>query len=170
MSSPTPPPLWQGYRRIAVVQGLLIYGLGDAAAAWILGEWTWHRMLGVMILGGAWYSIEIPTWFRWIDRVTAHRPPRVALVLRMLLAAAWFNPLWIARHLLVLQLVSGHADRVSPALLGTALHSFLVNLPFSLLANFLIQNVVALRHRFLASSSYSALTAVYYALSARWFG
>ncbi len=127
-------------------------------------------MLGIMAIGGGWYSLEIPTWFRWIDRVSASRPLRRAVWLRMLLAAAWFNPLWIARHLLFLNLVSCEFDAIGLGLLGVGLRSFLINLPFSLLANYLIQNVLPSRHRFLASSSYSALTAIWYAVSARWVG
>ena len=88
---------------------------------------------------------------------------------RTALAWAYFNPLWIARHLVFVKIFSGAWSDVSWALLTTASYSFLGSIPISLVGNFIIQNRLPERHRFLGSAIFSGLTAVYYALSAVWF-
>lgn len=159
-----------GYKTRNILHGMLIYGIGDTVASLLLGVFSWHRMVGIMAVAAIVYSWEVPRYFQWIDRRAEVWPPRRARLYRMGLAIAYFNPLWISRHLVFIVIVSGDISTLSWAILLTGFYSFLVNLPFSLAANYLIQNVIPLRHRFLASSSYSALTAVYYAASARRFG
>ncbi|MCK5821121.1 MAG: hypothetical protein KAH17_04515, partial [Bacteroidales bacterium] len=43
--------------------------------------------------------------------------------------------------------------------------SFLVNIPISIVANYIIQNIIHLKWRFFSSAAFSALMAIYYALS-----
>ena len=84
---------------------------------------------------------------------------------RTALALLYFNPIWIARHLFFIYLFSGRYQAISWSIFGIALKSFLVNIPISLAGNYIIQNKIALKHRFWASATFSALMAVYYALS-----
>ena len=81
------------------------------------------------------------------------------------LAILYFNPLWIARHLLFIQLFSGQWHAISWDILRIASWSFLVNIPLSLIANYLIQNMINLKYRFMASALFSAFMAVWYAVS-----
>ncbi len=145
------------------LQGLTIYTLGDVTAQLLLHQLNGGRVLGVMALGATLYAIEIPNWFAFIDkRVTEQRPVPRALQ-RTALALAYFNPLWIARHLLFLRLFSGATVGVD--LLRLGLVSWAANLPVAVLANWLIQVKIPLRWRFLASATFSGLMAIYYAAS-----
>lgn len=146
------------------LRGLLIYGAGDAAAAALGGEFAARRLVGMALVGATLYALEIPAWFRWIDR----RSPRAGA------AAAWrrtgwamlyFNPLWIARHLLFIRLFQGRFDLIRWSLVSAGAGSFLVNVPISAAANWLIQNRVPAPWRFAASATFSAMMAVYYAWS-----
>ena len=152
-----------------MLRGGLIYTAGDTAAALLTGAFSPARTLGILLVGATVYAFEIPNYFRWIDRrVTGATGPGAA-IRRTGLAMLYFNPLWIARHLLFIRLFSGQFNQIGWPLLHTGLTSFLVNIPISLTANYLIQNRVPLRWRFVASAAFSALMAVYYALSAVWF-
>jgi hypothetical protein len=158
------------YTRKNIIQGMLIYGSGDTIAALILGEFSPGRLFGILFVGVVFYSLEIPNYFHWIDARSVNWDPAHAKIYRMLLAIAYFNPLWIARHLLFIRLFSGTISSVDLSILTVSLHSFAVNIPFSLAANYLIQNTVPLRWRYVSSASYSAVMAVYYAVSVRLFG
>ena len=152
------------------LQGMAIYTAGDLVAQIVLQQVQLSRVLGVMLLGGTLYALEIPNWFAFIDRrVTTQQPTRRALQ-RTGLALLYFNPLWIARHLLFLRLFSGGWQTVTSDLLRLGLLSWLANLPIAVCANWLIQVRVPLRWRFLASATFSGLMAVYYAVSAAWLG
>ena len=157
-------------RRSNIVRGMLIYPLGDALAAGILGQFSIVRMLGMTVLGGTLYAWEIPLVFRWIDRHVPVGSHRWAALRRSLLAVLYFNPLWIARHLLFIKLFSGAWEEVRWSLLAVGMRSFLVNVPIALAGNHVIQNIVPREHRFAASAIFSGLMALYYAMSAVWFG
>jgi hypothetical protein len=162
------PQTYPGYRLDNAIRGALIYGGGDALAAWILGELGLVRLLGMATIGGTLYALEVPNWFRWIDR---HAPSQVGwrnAIERTGLALIYFNPLWIARHLAFIAFFSGEA--IGTGLIATGSMAFLANIPIALIANYLIQNALPPRHRFTASALYSAAMAVYYALSLRFFG
>ena len=77
----------------------------------------------------------------------------------------YFNPLWIFRHLVIIKIFSLQSEFSFKNLLIISSFSFLVNIPISFFGNFIIQNKIKLNHRFLASAIFSALMAVYYALS-----
>ncbi len=119
----------------------------------------------MMIIGATVYAIEIPNYFAWIDRKTARFSGIKLTLTKTALAIAYFNPLWIFRHLLFIKLFSRNFDEINTGLIGIAFLSFLVNIPISFIANYLIQNKIKLDWRFLASATFSALMAIYYALS-----
>ena len=157
------------YTPANIVNGGLVFAAGDSIAAWLQDGLDWKRALGMLILGATFYAFEIPNWFRWIEKKTSALEGAKLSLAKMGLAMVYFNPLWIARHLFLIMLFSGRFSEASPDLLRVASLSFLANIPISIVANFLIQNVVPLRWRFLFSSLFSAAMAVYYALSATWF-
>jgi hypothetical protein len=151
------------YTQRDVAVGLVIYAAGDSAAALLRNQYSVGRMLGVMLAGALVYSLEVPRWFRWIDRRTANLSGVVRAVSRTGLALLYFNPLWIARHLLLLHAFSQEWDAIAWSLLRTGALSWLVNVPLALLGNFVVQTLVPLRYRFFGSALFSALMAVYYA-------
>lgn len=157
-------------KRENMVRGALIYAAGDTAAALLTGQFLWQRVLGMALIGGTLYAWEIPAWFAWIERRTSGQAGWRNAVMRTGYALAYFNPLWIARHLLFLAVFRGRAGDIDGGLLWTGMVSFGVNIPISAGANFVIQNWVSLRFRFVASAAFSGLMAVYYAMSAVWFG
>lgn len=151
------------------VRGGLIYAGGDSVAALISGEFQILRAMGTLFIGATLYATEIPAYFRWIDRRFS-KAGRWNRLKRALLAQAFFNPLWIARHLLFIRLCSKRWTEIDWHLLAIGWDSFLHIVPIGLLMNYVIQNLVPLNWRFLASACYSALMAVYFALSEVLFG
>lgn len=149
-----------------ILAGAMIYATGDTMAALLLEAFTLQRLLGMMFIGATVYAFEIPNYFRWIDRrtPTTQRPTRRAGQ-RTLLALLYFNPLWIARHLLFIRLFSQGWEGASWELFRIGFLSFLVNIPISILGNYIIQVRIPLRWRFFASAIFSGLLAIYYALS-----
>ncbi len=145
-----------------------MYPAGDTVATLLLHQFQATRLLGVAALGSLLYAREIPAYFRWIDRRVPARPGLGGKLLRATLGLLYFNPLWIARHLLLIHLFSGRLELINWQLLSIATRSFALNVPVSLAANYLIQNHVPPPRRFLASAIFSGLMAVYYALSASW--
>ncbi len=147
--------------------GLIAYPAGDGLAQWLTGEFNVTRLAAVALVGGLIYAYEIPKWFGFIDRRFHHSAARTAM------AILYFNPLWIARHLIFI----GMAVRPEVvlvweecmSLVGQCLivgaKSFLGAIVLSMIGNYVIQSVLSLRHRFLGSATFSGLMAVYYALS-----
>ena len=148
-----------------ILRGALIYASGDTTASLILQEFMWSRLIGIMLIGATVYAFEIPGYFRWIDTKVLHLKGFSKSLIRTGLAILYFNPLWIARHLFFIQLFSGLLDKVSWDILRIASWSFLLNIPIIFIANYLIQNKVNLKYKFMTSALFSALLAVYYALS-----
>jgi len=153
------------YSKNNIFKGALIYATGDTIAAVILGEFNMMRLLGMMLIGATFYAFEIPNYFKWIETKTQNLKGLTYLLSKTGLAIAYFNPLWIARHLFFIKLFSGQFEALNWGLLNIALLSFAVNIPISFIANFLIQTKTPLKWRFLASAIFSALMAIYYALS-----
>lgn len=158
------------YRAPDILRGLLIYPAGDTVASLILSEFSPVRLLGMMVIGATVYAFEIPNWFAWIDHRTRGLNRLRGAMTRTGLALLYFNPLWIARHLLFIALLTGDTSSIGWGLLRLGAISFAVNVPVAFTANFLIQNLVPLRWRFFASAVFSSLMAVYYALSRTIFG
>ncbi|MEW7291042.1 hypothetical protein [Aquimarina sp. 2304DJ70-9] len=153
------------YTKANILRGALIYSSGDLIAAILLGEFSMYRLLGMIALGATLYAFEIPNYFAWIEAKTKEITGIRKTLVKTGLAILYFNPLWIARHLLFIKLFSGNFNQIDLNLLEIAWLSFLVNIPISFVANYLIQNKVSLNWRFLASAIFSALMAIYYALS-----
>ena len=153
------------YSKTNVIRGAIIYGVGDLIATFILNEFSIYRLLGMIFIGATFYAFEVPNVFNWIERKTTHLLGAKKIVLKTGLAMAYFNPIWIARHLLFIKVFSLHFDEIGWNLLEAAWSSFLFNIPISILANYLIQNKIYLSWRFMASALFSALMAIYYALS-----
>jgi hypothetical protein len=153
------------YTRQNIVRGLAIYTAGDTIAAIIIGEFAWSRVIGMMVIGGTLYALEIPNYFRWIDRKVAKDKSVRSAVYRTLLAIAYFNPLWIARHLCLIKIISLQFGDIHWSILQVGLWSFLANIPVTFAANYFIQNKLLYQWRFAGSAVFSALMAVYYAVS-----
>lgn len=147
----------------------LIYGGGDTAAALLLGTFSPWRMAAVTLVGALVYAPEIRAYFAWLERRFAGRSGTAQRWQRAALAWLWFNPLWIARHGLVIRLSSGRHDEIGIGLLNMGWSSFCLGAPVALLANYAIQHRVAEPWRVTASASYSALMAIYYAASEVFF-
>ncbi|MCX6735978.1 MAG: hypothetical protein NTZ13_02745 [Candidatus Parcubacteria bacterium] len=153
-----------------IISGIFIYAIGDTIATLINGNISMSRILGMAILGGTIYALEVPNWFLLIDKWTKrYEPGFKKIAARTALAMGYFNPLWIARHLLFINLFTGQWASVSWALLPIAGMSFLTNIPLSILGNYVIQNKVPLEWRYIASSIFSSLMAIMYAMGAVWF-
>ena len=148
--------------------GGLVYALGDSIATILTGQFLYQRMLGMMLLGGGLLAWEIPTYFQYLER-RFHNPGYWNAIKRTLLAALFFNPLWIARHILFTKVFAGQWQDIALDILVIASQSFIYCFPVSLLVNYTIQNKVPLQWRFSVSSSYSALMAIYFALSEVFF-
>lgn len=142
---------------------------GDTIAALIIEQFSWIRLLGIFALGATLYSFEIPRYFRWIEKVIIKYHGWKKIALKTSMALLYFNPLWIARHLLFVYLFSGNIEMITWDLLRIGLISFAVNIPVSIFANYLIQNKISLKYRFFASAIFSGIMAIYYAMSSVWF-
>ena len=119
----------------------------------------------MMLVGATVYAFEIPNYFNWIVKKTQNLHGIKATLIKTILAILYFNPLWIARHLLFIKLFSGQKEAIGWYLLEIAFWSFMANILISFIANYIIQNRISLKWRFLASAIFSALMAIYYALS-----
>lgn len=153
------------YSKNNIIKGALIYSTGDSIAALILHDFSVMRFLGMVFIGATLYAFEIPNYFNWIETKTKNLKGINYILSKTGLAIAYFNPLWIARHLLFIKLFSGDFASINLNLLHIALLSFAVNIPISFFANFIIQTKTKLQWRFVASALFSALMAIYYALS-----
>ncbi len=156
------------FTRQNIIKGGLIYSIGDTIAAFISDEFSWIRLVGILLIGATLYALEIPNYFKWIDKKVESEGGWKTSLYRALLAMLYFNPLWIARHMAFILLLKG--TDLNWSLLKIATVSFLVNIPISLIANYVIQNKISLSNRFLASAIFSGLMAIYYAMSFEWFG
>lgn len=149
--------------------GGLIYCAGDTIATIISSTFYYPRMLGILLLGATLYAMEIPTYFRWLNR-HFDKSGYLNPFKRMFMAVAFFNPLWTARHLLFIKLLSGQPQNISMNLLTIASLSFVYSLPTALPVNYMIQNSIPLSWRFIASSIFSAFMAIYFSMSEVLFG
>jgi len=157
------------YSKNSILRGAIIYASGDTIAALILNEFTLIRLLGMVFIGATVYAFEIPNYFAWIEKRTKNLTGLKLQVYKTSLAILYFNPLWISRHLFFIMLFSNQIGELSWSLIRIGSLSFLVNIPLSIIANYVIQNKIRLRWRFLSSAVFSALMAIYYALSVVFF-
>ena len=153
------------YSKENIIRGILIYSIGDTIATLIRGEFLPLRVLGMMLLGGTIYAFEIPNYFMWIEKKVTHlNHPKIT---KTALALCYFNPIWIARHQFFIKLFSH--EEISTSIFYVALKSYLGALPLSILGNYIIQNLLPVRYRFIGSAIFSSFLAIYYALSAVYF-
>ena len=164
-----PPKKFSEYKYLSPLIGGFIYMTGDTIAALIIDQFSWIRLFGIFALGATLYSFEIPRYFKWIEKVIAEYEGWKKVALKTSMALLYFNPIWIARHLLFVQLFSGNIEMITWDLLRIGLISFAVNIPVSILANYLIQNRISLKYRFFASAIFSGIMAIYYSMSSVWF-
>ena len=150
-----------------LLKGALLFGLFDTIAAMILGEFSWLRMCGMAAVGGTFYAIEIPSYFAWLEQRSSHMSTQHRAWFKSLMAVVYFNPLWIARHMCFIYLFNGQS--IDASVLYTAWQSFIYGMPVSAVFNYVIQNHITVRHRFLASSLFSGCMAIFYAVSAVYF-
>lgn len=149
--------------------GGLIYMTGDTIAALISGDASLTRSIGMFAIGSTLYAYEIRNYFRWIEKKANDVSGMKKTMVKTVMALTYFNPLWIARHLCFIYLLSGEWALISVGLLKTATLSFIFNIPVSVSANYLIQNRIPLKYRFWASAVFSGLMAIYYSMSGKWF-
>lgn len=153
------------------LRGLIIYPLGDLIAQLILGEVNFYRTAILAIVGCFLYSFEIGKWFGYLEKKIKNPFIKTGL------AVLYFNPLWIARHFLFIELAlhpnlfSNGSDffELLVKAIQSGSRSFVGAILVSFIANYLIQNKVSLKNRFLFSAVFSALMGIYYALSKVWF-
>lgn len=172
--------------------GWIVYPLGDLVGQLIVGEVNFLRAGILMLAGGLIYRLEIPAWFKLIDSVSPRRHTienhafltlvtrtdqdavKLNWLGRTVGAMAYFNPVWIARHMMFIMLATTSFAKVSLATfflaaLSTGSISFLTNLPLSFLGNYLIQVHLPLRYRFLGSALFTTLLTIKYAIEYRLF-
>ncbi|MBX7042378.1 MAG: hypothetical protein K1X85_05700 [Ignavibacteria bacterium] len=149
--------------------GGLIYMTGDTIAALITGDVGIVRSAGMFAIGSTLYAFEIRNYFRWIEKKVNELPGVKRKIMKTMMALTYFNPLWIARHLCFIYILSGQWALISAGVLKTAALSFMFNIPVSVTANYIIQNRIPLTYRFWASAVFSGLMAIYYSMSGKWF-
>ncbi len=153
------------YTKSNIINGAIIYATGDTIASILLNEFLWSRLLGMVLIGATFYAFEIPNYFKWIDEKTKKSVGIKQTLSKTILAITYFNPLWIARHLFFIKLFSMNFENIQLDIFTIALWSFIINIPISFIANYIIQNKIKLNWRFLASAVFSAIMAIYYAMS-----
>jgi hypothetical protein len=147
-----------------IIRGALIYAAGDSAAALIMDDFSLMRLAGILFLGGIVYAFEIPNYLFWINK-HFHNEKKFTKITAAFLFTLYFNPLWIARHLFILNLFQGNFESLNFQLISIGTGSFIASIFWVLPANYIITNVIKYRYRFTISAIFSGLMAVYYALS-----
>lgn len=158
------------YSRSNIIRGALIYCIGDTIAALISGDLAIHRSIGMMIIGGTFYAFEIPNYLLWLHEREIKSNSFLSKLIKPLLFQLYFNPIWIVRHIVFINLISFTPENVGIHLLTVGVYSFLFQLPVSLPVNYLIIEVIPYKWRFIASALFSGLMAIYFAMSESWFG
>lgn len=149
------------------IKGAAVFGLFDAIAAYILGEFSLIRLVGMSLMGATFYAIEIPSFFAWIEAHSQRMKSWHGKLYKTLMTAVYFNPLWIVRHMCLIYLLNQQSFGME--VFNTAWLSFWYGLPVSLAANYIIQNHIVMQYRFLASAIFSGCMVVFYAVSAVYF-
>jgi len=169
------------------VAGWLVYPLGDLIGQLIGGNLNIARIVAIALAGGIIYRREIPAWFAFLVRFkvspsTARRFPFMRLILkddadglklnwlgRTLGATIYFNPLWMARHMMIIMLAThswvtfNWAQALADALV-LGVKAYVCNLPMTLVGNYIIQERLPFKYRLAGSSLLSALVSIVYAL------
>jgi len=120
--------------------------------------------VGILFLGGLVYAFEIPNYLKWLSR-KFYKDDVYTKIFSTVLFTLYFNPLWIARHLLVLNLFKGNFNQINWDLLKVGLDSFIYSFFFTLPINYLIINKVPVKWKFGITAVFSSSMAIFYALS-----
>ncbi len=164
---------------------ILVYPAGDFIAQIILQDFNVYRLLSLLFLAVAFYQWEIPMFFKWIAsyEVSEDDYKKLSLFKFMFnsdrkfnavgtttLSTLYFNPLWIARHMFFITIGASlfavtdiKGELLSTVLLGAK--SFMATLPVALIGNYIIQNKLSFKQRFLGSAVLSGMLAIAYAIS-----
>jgi len=67
----------------------------------------------MVLIGATVYAFEIPNYFAWIDWKTASITGIKKTMAKTGLAIAYFNPLWIWRHLVFIKLFLGQFEQIN---------------------------------------------------------
>lgn len=179
---------------INLVVGWILYPLGDFIGQCLLGTPSFERTVVIALMGGIIYRFEVPRWFAFLDKIRASEKRAKAFPFNLFLkqeaeengkhrlnwlgrtagAMSYFNPLWIARHVFIIYVTTHHlsiemeSSKVVMHFVGLGLKSFIVNLPISIIGNYIIQERLPLTYRFAGSATLSGIFAISYALE-YWF-
>jgi hypothetical protein len=173
-----------------ILEGLLVYGLGDLFAQIILGNPSIVRTIGVGFIGGTVYALEVPLWFRMIEGTFCHASDKIRACQmfkepnqenicyldykgRTLMAMSYFNPIWIARHMFFLSLLNAISTgiaftspfRIFLHLIPVAAKSFLICIPITVIGNYVVQNRIQMKYRLIGSAVLSAICVFWFAIS-----
>ena len=153
---------------MTVILPVLVYPAGDAVAQSILGDINPYRSLALLIAAALFYSIEIPKWFGMLEKYCPNRFGKTVG------AVLYFNPLWIARHMLVIKFGESYFNhsillKEIPLCLMLGLKSFLANIPISIIGNYIVQVKVPFQYRFLGSVILTGIFAIVYAFAYKFF-
>jgi hypothetical protein len=110
------------------------------------------------------YAFEIPNYLNWLGK-RFYKDDFYTKILSTVLFTLYFNPLWIARHLLVLNLFKGNFGQINWDLLRIGWDSFIYSFFFTLPINYIIINKIPVKWKFGATAVFSSSMAVFYALS-----
>jgi hypothetical protein len=149
--------------------GGIIYMTGDSIASLLVNEFSYFRAVSIFVIGAVLYAFEIQLYFQWIEDHIIRFQGLKKDILKTFMALIYFNPLWIARHLCFIYFITGKTNQISFHLLRIALISFLINIPISIIANYIIQNKISFKYHFWGSAVFSGLMAIYYSMSIQWF-
>lgn len=152
------------YTKANIIRGALIYCIGDTLATLISGDFNITRMFGIAIMGGTMYAFEIPNFLLWLNDKDFGSSLKAKWT-RTILFTLYFNPLWIARHVLLLELFSGNFEKINWDLLNLGWDAFLYPLPIVIPANYIISNIIPYKWRFVGSTTFSGIMAIYYAVA-----
>ena len=133
-----------------------------------MNDFSIRRLLGILFLGGFIYSVEIPFVLKWLNKKFIY-DELIIKITKSVLFTLYFNPLWIARHILVLNLFKGNYALINWHLLEVGFNSFIYSFLFTLPVNYIIINLIPQKYKFPITAVFSSSMAIYYALSEVFF-
>lgn len=169
--------------------GWIIYPVGDLIAQLILGDVSFLRLLIITLVGRYIYAIETPKWFGFLATWKTNTEPKGWVrffwdehlgkyyfnwITKSVGSTFWFHPIWIARHMLVLELANILTGQTSlleflPQALKLGTASFIMQFPVAILVNYIIICRVKPETRFIWASIFSGLLSIYYAVMLVYF-
>lgn len=158
------------YNRKDIFWGGVLMGLSDVISSMFNGDFLIYRSLGIALIGATLYAIEIPNFYHWLEGFTnSNFSGFTAKALKAVGVTLFFNPLWIYRHFIFMKIFSLEFNGMGYDLVVAASKSFLASIMVALIGNYIVQNKINLKWRFVASSVLSVLLVVFYAISKKWF-